>query len=159
MKFMITFTGKPTHFKEAISRFLKTGAAPPDGVKMLGRWHGPFTGWVVAETDELKKVYEWTIQWSDLAVRQSLLRARHRSGARHRRRWRREVPSIPVHEGCALGTPMCPPKRGYVRGHQGAKDNCSGWLTKGNCWDFPKCSRYRAPHAMLHRDSRMPGQS
>ncbi len=36
MKFMVTFTGKPAHFKEAISRFLKTGAAPPEGVKMLG---------------------------------------------------------------------------------------------------------------------------
>ena len=35
-------------------------------VKMLGRWHGPFTGWVVAETDDLKEVYEWTTQWSDL---------------------------------------------------------------------------------------------
>ena len=33
---------------------------------MLGRWHGPFTGWVLAETDDLKKVYEWTTQWSDL---------------------------------------------------------------------------------------------
>ncbi len=66
MKFMITFTGKPAHFKEAVSRFLKTGATPPEGVKMLGRWHGPFTGWVLSETDDLRKVYEWTTQWSDL---------------------------------------------------------------------------------------------
>jgi Protein of unknown function (DUF3303) len=66
MKFMVTFTGKPAHFKEATSRFLKTGAAPPEGVKMLGRWHGPFTGWVLAQTDDLKKVYEWTTKWSDL---------------------------------------------------------------------------------------------
>ena len=66
MKFMVTFTGKPAHFKEATSKFLKTGAAPPGGVKMLGRWHGPFIGWVLAQTDDLKKVYEWTTQWSDL---------------------------------------------------------------------------------------------
>ena len=33
MKFMVTFTGKPAHFKEATSRFLKTGAAPPEGVE------------------------------------------------------------------------------------------------------------------------------
>jgi hypothetical protein len=26
MKFMVTFTGKPAHFKEATSKFLKTGA-------------------------------------------------------------------------------------------------------------------------------------
>jgi hypothetical protein len=35
-------------------------------VKILGRWHGPFTGWTLAETDDLKKVYEWTTRWSDL---------------------------------------------------------------------------------------------
>ena len=33
---------------------------------MLGRWHGPFTGWILAETDDVKKVYEWTTRWSDL---------------------------------------------------------------------------------------------
>ncbi len=66
MKFMVTFTGKPSHFKEAVSRFAKTRAAPPEGVKMLGRWHGAFTGWLLAETDDLKKIYEWTTQWSDL---------------------------------------------------------------------------------------------
>jgi Protein of unknown function (DUF3303) len=66
MKFMVTFTGNPSHFKEAVSRFLKTGAASPEGVKRLGRWHGPFQGWVLAETDDLKKVYEWTTRWSDL---------------------------------------------------------------------------------------------
>ncbi len=66
MKFMVTFTGEPAEFKAAISRFLKTGATPPEGVKMLGRWHGPYVGWVIAETNDLTKVYEWTTQWSDL---------------------------------------------------------------------------------------------
>ena len=34
---------------------------------MLGRWHGPFTGWVfLPRRVSLKKVYEWTTQWSDL---------------------------------------------------------------------------------------------
>jgi hypothetical protein len=58
--------GKPAHFKAAVSRFLETGALPPDGVKMIGRWHGPFTGWVLAESDDLTKVYEWTARWNDL---------------------------------------------------------------------------------------------
>ena len=66
MKFMVTFTGEPAEFKAAVSRFLQTGAPPPEGVKMLGRWHGPYTGWVLAETNDLAKVYEWTARWSDL---------------------------------------------------------------------------------------------
>lgn len=66
MKFMVTYTGKPAQFKETVSKFLKTGAVPPEGVKLLGRWHGPLMGWTLSETDDLKKVYEWTTQWSDL---------------------------------------------------------------------------------------------
>lgn len=66
MKFMLTFTGEPAQFKAAVAKFLQTGAPPPDGVKMLGRWHGPFVGWVLSETNDLAKVYEWTTQWSDL---------------------------------------------------------------------------------------------
>jgi hypothetical protein len=66
MKFMVTFTGEPAQFKAAVSKFLQTGALPPEGVKMLGRWHGPFVGWVLSETNDLTKVYEWTTQWSDL---------------------------------------------------------------------------------------------
>ena len=33
---------------------------------MLGRWDGPFVGWVLSETNDLTKIYEWTTQWSDL---------------------------------------------------------------------------------------------
>ena len=36
MKFMVTFTGKPAHFKEATSKFLKTGAAPPERSEDVG---------------------------------------------------------------------------------------------------------------------------
>ena len=32
---------------------------------MLGRWHGPLR-LDIAETDDVKKVYEWTTRWSDL---------------------------------------------------------------------------------------------
>jgi hypothetical protein len=35
---------------------------------MLGRWHGPLTGWILSETDDAKKIYEWTTRWSDLLV-------------------------------------------------------------------------------------------
>ena len=66
MKFMIPFSMKPPQFRAAVSRFLETGAGPPDGVKMLGRWHGGATGWVLAETDDTTKLYEWTARWNDL---------------------------------------------------------------------------------------------
>jgi Protein of unknown function (DUF3303) len=66
MKFMITFTTSPPQFRAAVSRFLATGAGPPQGVKMLGRWHGSAIGWVLAEADDLTKVYEWTALWNDL---------------------------------------------------------------------------------------------
>ena len=42
------------------ARFLKTGAPPPAGVKMLGRWHGMSGGGVlIAETDDAKALYSW----------------------------------------------------------------------------------------------------
>jgi hypothetical protein len=66
MKFMVTFTGEPAQFKAAVSKFLQTGAPPPEGVKMLGRWHDPFVDWVLSETNDVAKVDEWTTQWSDL---------------------------------------------------------------------------------------------
>lgn len=66
MKFMTTWSSKPTHRKEANGRFLETGGAPPAGVKMLGPWHGPAGGFVLAETSDVKALYEWTGKWSDL---------------------------------------------------------------------------------------------
>lgn len=66
MKFMVTWSTEPVHQKEAVDRFLKTGGGPPSGVKMLGRWHRSGGGFVLAETNDAKALYEWTGQWSDL---------------------------------------------------------------------------------------------
>jgi hypothetical protein len=66
MKFMVTWSIKPAHQKEATARFLETGGAPPAGVKMLGRWHGSASGYVLAETNDVKAIYEWTGRWNDL---------------------------------------------------------------------------------------------
>jgi Domain of unknown function (DUF3303) len=41
------------------------GGAPPAGVKILGRWHGSAAGFVLAETNDLKALYEWIVRWSD----------------------------------------------------------------------------------------------
>ena len=66
MKFMITWSVKPTQQKEATARFLETGGGPPAGVKMLGRWHGAGLGYVLGETNDAKAIYEWTARWTDL---------------------------------------------------------------------------------------------
>jgi len=66
MKFMTTWSLEPAHRKQATARFLETGGSPPTGVKMLGRWHGPAGGFVLAETSDIKALYEWLGQWSDL---------------------------------------------------------------------------------------------
>ena len=33
---------------------------------MLGRWHSASKGWSIGDTDDVKKVYEWTTRWNDL---------------------------------------------------------------------------------------------
>ena len=66
MKFMVTWSTNPGHQKEATARFLETGGGPPEGVKMLGRWHGSGMGYVLAETSDVKAIYEWVGRWQDL---------------------------------------------------------------------------------------------
>ncbi|PYV32513.1 MAG: hypothetical protein DMG22_13125 [Acidobacteria bacterium] len=68
MKFVITWTCLPGQYKPAISRFLETGAPPPTGVKMLGRYHGlegSSSGFIVAETGEAKAIYAWLAPWME----------------------------------------------------------------------------------------------
>lgn len=68
MQFMVSFTIKPEHRSETIKRFMETGGPPPDGVKMLGRWHGATgnQGYTVAEADDVVAVATWCHQWADL---------------------------------------------------------------------------------------------
>jgi hypothetical protein len=65
MTFMITWSIAPAHQKVATTRFLKTGGGPPNGVEMLGRWHGAGIGWVLAKTDRAAAIYEWIALWTD----------------------------------------------------------------------------------------------
>ena len=68
MKFMVTYPLTRRGYKERITRFLETGAPPPEEVAMLGRW---FTvshnrGFMLAETDDPKALFRWVSQWADL---------------------------------------------------------------------------------------------
>lgn len=67
MKFIVKWSIPKASAVQAEQRFLKTGAAPPAGVTMIGRWHGMNGGGVlIAETNDAKAFYSWICHWSDL---------------------------------------------------------------------------------------------
>jgi hypothetical protein len=68
MQFMVTFPLTHRDYKERVSRFLETGAPPPEGITLHGRW---FTashsrGYMLVETDDPKTIFRWTSEWCDL---------------------------------------------------------------------------------------------
>jgi len=60
MKFMVTWKIAPAHQREAGRRFLDGGAPPPDGMRILGRWHAPGSaaGFALCETDDLALLWQ-----------------------------------------------------------------------------------------------------
>ena len=68
MLFHISFTIQPEQRDAAQARFLEAGAPPPEGIKMLGRWHGVSgrCGFVLAESADLEPVAKWMHEWTDL---------------------------------------------------------------------------------------------
>lgn len=67
MKFIVTYSIPKGSVIDSQARFLKTGGGPPQGVKMIGRWHGMSgRGVVIAETNDAKALYTWLNDWTDL---------------------------------------------------------------------------------------------
>ena len=68
MLFIVQWEIAPSVRKAAIERFVKTGGAPPDGVKMLGRWHTADGdhGFAIAETADGQLLTKWALAWNDL---------------------------------------------------------------------------------------------
>jgi len=67
MKFIVSWKIPKSSVTSAEARFLSTGAPPPAGVKMLGRWHGTGgVGVLIAETDDAKALFGWLSFWNDL---------------------------------------------------------------------------------------------
>ncbi len=76
MKFMSEWCVRPSVFRDAVARFLETQAAPPAGVKLLGRWHkADLTGgYSLYESDDPKAIYESAAEWTDLCeIRSSVV--------------------------------------------------------------------------------------
>ena len=68
MKYMITFPLTKEGYAERVARFLETGAPPPEGVTMLGRW---FTlahsyGYILVESDQPKELFAFASEWAHL---------------------------------------------------------------------------------------------
>jgi hypothetical protein len=60
MKFISTWTIPQGTFNAAVARFLETGGPPPEGVKILGRWHGMSgQGFAVSESTDPKERLAW----------------------------------------------------------------------------------------------------
>lgn len=68
MLFMTCYTFRPEHRQAAVERFATTGGPPPEGVKMVGRWHdaGMQRGFTLADADDVEAVARWCHQWADL---------------------------------------------------------------------------------------------
>ena len=68
MKFITTFELSPDLRNDAVARFMETGAPPPEGVKMIGRWHdvGARSGYSVVEAEDAVTMAKFSNQWNDL---------------------------------------------------------------------------------------------
>ena len=68
MQFLVHWTISEDHRDAAQARFKETGAPPPAGVTMHGRWHSVAgrEGMLVCETDDQVAMGVWLQQWSDV---------------------------------------------------------------------------------------------
>ena len=68
MTFHITYQFSPEQRDQAQKRFLATGALPPAGVTMTGRWHCAqgHRGFLIAESSDVEGIAKWIQGWTDL---------------------------------------------------------------------------------------------
>jgi hypothetical protein len=68
MLFLVGWKGSPALRDKTAERFVSTGARPPEGVRMLGRWHevGRHSGVAVVEADDPMLLCRWALEWSDV---------------------------------------------------------------------------------------------
>jgi hypothetical protein len=68
MQFISVWSVRPGVRKEAVERFLATKALPPEGVKMLGRWHkvDGSGGFTLFESDDATAIFAYSAEWVDL---------------------------------------------------------------------------------------------
>ena len=70
MLFHIKWMFSPEVRNDAYDQFLETGGLPPEGVKMIGRWHdvAALEGYIIAETDNVSLIGKWLTEWNDKLI-------------------------------------------------------------------------------------------
>ena len=68
MVFHIAYKLSPETRNEGQKRFKNTGAPPPAGVTMTGRWHSAegLCGFIIAESSDAEALGRWTQEWTDI---------------------------------------------------------------------------------------------
>ncbi|MFC2174108.1 DUF3303 domain-containing protein [Acidobacteriota bacterium] len=68
MIFAVYWNFEPEYRNEVSTRFKETGGKPPDGVKMICRWHHveDCEGFCVCESNDPVAMGKWVREWSDL---------------------------------------------------------------------------------------------
>jgi hypothetical protein len=68
MLFHISYEYPPEQRDDVHDRFRETGAPPPAGVEMTGRWHciEGNRGFLVAESTDAEAVARWLQEWTDV---------------------------------------------------------------------------------------------
>lgn len=68
MVFHITYKISPEKRNVAQQRFKDTGALPPAGATMTGRWHSVegLRGFIIAESSDAEAIGRWTQEWTDV---------------------------------------------------------------------------------------------
>jgi Protein of unknown function (DUF3303) len=68
MKVLTSWSLRPGAVKEAVSRFLAAGALPPEGVKLLGRWHKTdgSGGYTLYEASDPAALFATAAVWAEL---------------------------------------------------------------------------------------------
>ena len=66
MKYLIQWELQAATFRDAVGRFLTTGGVPPQGVTLVGRWHGTNgTGCAVVDAPDAKSVFAYLAEWME----------------------------------------------------------------------------------------------
>ena len=67
MLFAVEWKYRPEGRDEVNKRFKETGAPPPEGINMIGRWHyaSGRQGMLICETDNAIALGKWTQSWTD----------------------------------------------------------------------------------------------
>ena len=68
MLFISHWKIRPGSRDAVIERFAKTGGQPPQGVRLLGRWHAVAsgTGFAISEAKDASAMARWSLGWNDL---------------------------------------------------------------------------------------------